>query len=844
MAPELYDESYDEKVDIYAFGMCMLEIFTKDHPYRECHNPAQIYKKVTNGIPPASLARVKNTSAKEFIQLCLGTIPDANGEYRRPSATELLTHPFLQKNADDELEVEVLPLYQEAIVEERTSIAGSLPDDLDAASISSLLPPGPATIPRTGSLDISSKSLPYQDGAGLGQGLRMSSSYDPLQGQMHYPAVLQTPLSATAVPNEESDDDASSDHLSRMAVDEGNMRKVTVMMGRDQILEDDEDVPPPPVPVPVRAPPSASPVATQKHIPQEQGRGPRTSQGQQMQTQPQPGTANTNHQQGAMHSQQHPQQGQQQTLNAPHQTQQEQGIATAAQLYQVAGNQAQPVQQQQLYQPHPQIPSDQQPAHQNHQPPQAHLQRLESKKDLSLNYGAPPAPQPPAPVVSQNYPVSPYGNDAVQEEVMKLILTLPFEGKTSNVQFDFHLIEDDPVQVAREMVIELGIPENAVLEISETVSGLARNARIKQQEDKKLALQSPGQTHMSPNPPAPQQLNAPSQNNQQGPPQLPSTPGHTAQPQPQQPLQGYRIVSIAPQGQMSQQHVHAAQGQPQIQHPPQNGQQTQGQPVVAGQNPHLGSPSPMQAKVGSTPMQAKVAYQGYDQSYLAAARASAPSGHFTPVSHEPGETNGSGSHTFANRENSQSTSSLPMLPAEEIDMARRQVLTERPNSAPTTDEEDAGTFDGSSSFDESESTASTGESQEELRKMEEEFQKTMQRAKKVYESRMENLSRSLNDFEAQHIQNLKKHDKERADFEKKAKLSEAEHSKRLKELEEQWNQKKAGVVKKKQEARNGIKKAREGQGSVFPPVQEEERDSSRSVSQTPSKEYEGKENSK
>ena len=29
MAPDMYEEnSYDEKVDIYAFGMCLLEIFT------------------------------------------------------------------------------------------------------------------------------------------------------------------------------------------------------------------------------------------------------------------------------------------------------------------------------------------------------------------------------------------------------------------------------------------------------------------------------------------------------------------------------------------------------------------------------------------------------------------------------------------------------------------------------------------------------------------------------------------------------------------------------------------------------------------------------------------------
>jgi len=47
MAPELYDEHYDEKVDIYAFGMCMLELATLEYPYCECMNAAQVYKKVS-----------------------------------------------------------------------------------------------------------------------------------------------------------------------------------------------------------------------------------------------------------------------------------------------------------------------------------------------------------------------------------------------------------------------------------------------------------------------------------------------------------------------------------------------------------------------------------------------------------------------------------------------------------------------------------------------------------------------------------------------------------------------------------------------------------------------------
>jgi serine/threonine protein kinase len=46
MAPEFYTEQYDEKVDIYAFGMCVLEMITKKYPYTEYGNTAQIMRAV------------------------------------------------------------------------------------------------------------------------------------------------------------------------------------------------------------------------------------------------------------------------------------------------------------------------------------------------------------------------------------------------------------------------------------------------------------------------------------------------------------------------------------------------------------------------------------------------------------------------------------------------------------------------------------------------------------------------------------------------------------------------------------------------------------------------------
>lgn len=48
MAPEMYEEHYDESVDVYAFGMCIMEMATSEYPYKECTNAAQIYRRVTS----------------------------------------------------------------------------------------------------------------------------------------------------------------------------------------------------------------------------------------------------------------------------------------------------------------------------------------------------------------------------------------------------------------------------------------------------------------------------------------------------------------------------------------------------------------------------------------------------------------------------------------------------------------------------------------------------------------------------------------------------------------------------------------------------------------------------
>lgn len=99
MAPELYEEDYTELVDIYSFGLCLLEMVTIEMPYSECDSIAKIYKKVTTGVKPRSLSKVTNPEVKAFIEKCIAE-PRA-----RPSASDLLKDPFFSEvNNEDETE--------------------------------------------------------------------------------------------------------------------------------------------------------------------------------------------------------------------------------------------------------------------------------------------------------------------------------------------------------------------------------------------------------------------------------------------------------------------------------------------------------------------------------------------------------------------------------------------------------------------------------------------------------------------------------------------------------------------------------------------------------------------
>ncbi|XP_060011428.1 serine/threonine-protein kinase WNK2 isoform X7 [Lagenorhynchus albirostris] len=100
MAPEMYEEHYDESVDVYAFGMCMLEMATSEYPYSECQNAAQIYRKVTCGIKPASFEKVHDPEIKEIIGECI-----CKNKEERYEIKDLLSHAFFAEDTGVRVEL-------------------------------------------------------------------------------------------------------------------------------------------------------------------------------------------------------------------------------------------------------------------------------------------------------------------------------------------------------------------------------------------------------------------------------------------------------------------------------------------------------------------------------------------------------------------------------------------------------------------------------------------------------------------------------------------------------------------------------------------------------------------
>tara|TARA_R110002050_G_scaffold18107_6_gene52985 strand:- start:83 stop:1357 length:1275 start_codon:yes stop_codon:yes gene_type:complete len=95
MAPEYFCPSkVTEKVDIYAFGMCLLEMLVACRPYCECSDTAEVVQRIMQGQEPLAVEVVEEKldepNLVKLIRMCLEYEPE-----KRPSASELLKSNLL-----------------------------------------------------------------------------------------------------------------------------------------------------------------------------------------------------------------------------------------------------------------------------------------------------------------------------------------------------------------------------------------------------------------------------------------------------------------------------------------------------------------------------------------------------------------------------------------------------------------------------------------------------------------------------------------------------------------------------------------------------------------------------
>jgi len=104
MAGEVYSGEYDEKVDIYSFGLCLIEMITGEIAYKEYLSVPIFISCIITKLPNA-LEKVLDEDARNLILRCIDQKPE-----NRPSATEILRDKYITQIDVGQIEINMKTL--------------------------------------------------------------------------------------------------------------------------------------------------------------------------------------------------------------------------------------------------------------------------------------------------------------------------------------------------------------------------------------------------------------------------------------------------------------------------------------------------------------------------------------------------------------------------------------------------------------------------------------------------------------------------------------------------------------------------------------------------------------